>query len=95
MNGTVYYTDGKYHIEFGVLDKENGVAYGTYDDALIATGWGELNIASGSTGSYSDQTIMFAAGYLEGALTAGRINENYENNYYIAFGQKSTVCEKG
>ena len=33
--------------------------------------WGELNIASGSTGSYSDQTIMFAAGYLEGALTAG------------------------
>lgn len=89
MNGTVYYTDGKYHIEFGVLDKENGVAYGTYDDALITTGWGELNIASGSTGSYSDQTIMFAAGYLEGALTAGRINENYENNYYIAFGQKS------
>ena len=33
--------------------------------------WGVLNIASG-TGktSYSDQTIMFAAGYLEGALTA-------------------------
>ena len=29
----------KYHIEFGVLDKENGVAYGTYDDALITTGY--------------------------------------------------------
>lgn len=85
VNGTVYYTDGKYHIEFGLLDKENGVAYGTYDDALNTTGWGELNIASGSTGSHSDQTIMFAAGYLEGALTAGRINENYENNYDIAF----------
>ena len=36
--------------------------------------WGVLNIASGAgkTNSlYSDQTIMFAAGYLEGALTAG------------------------
>lgn len=84
-NGTVYYRNGKYHIEFGVLDKENGVAYGTYDDALNTTGWGELNIASGSTGNHNDQTIMFAAGYLEGALTARRINENYENNYDIAF----------
>ena len=33
--------------------------------------WGVLNIASGEGNtSYSDQTIMFAAGYLEGALTA-------------------------
>lgn len=33
--------------------------------------WGVLNIASGvGKASYSDQTIMFAAGYLEGALTA-------------------------
>lgn len=33
--------------------------------------WGELDIVSG-TGetSYSDTTIMYAAGYLEGALTA-------------------------
>jgi len=33
--------------------------------------WGVLNIASGvGKASYSDRTIMFAAGYLEGALTA-------------------------
>ena len=29
----------KYHIEFGVLDKINGVAYGTYDDSIDSTGY--------------------------------------------------------
>lgn len=33
--------------------------------------WDVLNIASGvGKSNYSDRTIMFAAGYLEGALTA-------------------------
>ena len=33
--------------------------------------WGELDVMSGTgQNGYSDQTIMFAAGYLEGALTA-------------------------
>ena len=33
--------------------------------------WGKLDIVSGTGATkYSDQTIMFAAGYLEGALTA-------------------------
>lgn len=90
MNGSVYYTAGKYHIEFGVLDIDNGVAYGIYEDTLQTTGWGKLDIVSG-TGSkkYSDETIMFAAGYLEGALTARRINENYVNNYDICFRKSS------
>ena len=33
--------------------------------------WGKLDIVSGMGATkYSDRTIMFAAGYLEGALTA-------------------------
>ena len=33
--------------------------------------WGKLDIVSGAgPKKYSDQTIMYAAGYLEGALTA-------------------------
>ena len=38
---------------------------------LLNCRWGELDIVSG-TGetSYSDTTIMYAAGYLEGGLTA-------------------------
>ena len=29
----------KYHIEFGVLDKEKGVAYGIYVDNINSTGY--------------------------------------------------------
>lgn len=44
---------------------------------------------------YSDQTIMYAAGYLEGALTAKRINQNYMNIYDICFSKASeTLVEK-
>ncbi|KAJ7370826.1 Phospholipase B-like 1 [Desmophyllum pertusum] len=38
LNGTVYYTAEGYHIEFGVLDQEKGVAYATYDDNMNTTG---------------------------------------------------------
>ncbi|KAK2571465.1 Phospholipase B-like 1 [Acropora cervicornis] len=73
----------KYRIAFGVLDVDHGVAYGVYQDAIQTNGWGKLDIVSGTgrAAKYSDQTIMFAAGYLEGALTAKRINENYVNSY--------------
>ncbi|KXJ12225.1 phospholipase B-like 1 [Exaiptasia diaphana] len=88
INGTVYYNSkGHYFtLKSGVLDKENGVAYGTFEDSIMKNGWGELNIVSG-TGSkqYDDKTIMFAAGYLEGALTAKRINDHYQNVFGIFF----------
>ncbi|XP_015763046.1 PREDICTED: phospholipase B-like 1, partial [Acropora digitifera] len=58
----------------------NGTVYYT-------AGWGKLDIVSGTgrAAKHSDQTIMFAAGYLEGALTAKRINENYVNSYDVCF----------
>ena len=41
----------------------------THDVCLCR--WGKLDIVSGTgAAKYSDQTIMYAAGYLEGALTA-------------------------
>ena len=41
----------------------------THDVCLCR--WGKLDIVSGTGATkYSDQTIMYAAGYLEGALTA-------------------------
>ena len=40
-------------------------------DIVCLCRWGKLDIVSGTgTPKYSDQTIMYAAGYLEGALTA-------------------------
>ncbi|KXJ12240.1 Phospholipase B [Exaiptasia diaphana] len=92
MDATVYINQlsGAYSIKFGVIDKENGVAYGTYDDKIIKNGWGELNIVAGSGQKpYSDIVKMHAAGYLEGALTAKRINQHYENTFGIFFKGKS------
>lgn len=34
----------KYHIEFGILDKDHGVAYGTYEDAINTTGYDYNNL---------------------------------------------------
>ena len=53
-----------------VLDR-NGDAYGFYNDSMKTTGWGILEIRAGyGSQSLSNNIIMFAAGYLEGYLTA-------------------------
>lgn len=54
----------------GVLEKEGG-AYGYYNDTLLLTGWGVLEIRAGyGETPESDETTSFLAGYLEGFLTA-------------------------
>jgi hypothetical protein len=64
----------------GVLDKENGVAYGSFMDNIESTGWSNLDIRSGyGSNSVDDVTIMYAAGYLEGALTAKRLYQHQQN----------------
>ncbi|XP_006866133.1 PREDICTED: phospholipase B-like 1 [Chrysochloris asiatica] len=53
-----------------VLDK-NGDAYGFYNDSMQTTGWGILEIKAGyGSQTLSNEIIMFAAGFLEGYLTA-------------------------
>ena len=47
-----------------------GTAVGTYNDTLEETGWGILDIASGYGAETADVDIMYAAGYMEGYLTA-------------------------
>ena len=73
INGTVFKDeDSGFTVKLGVIDK-SGVAYGTYNNTLFQTGWGELDIFAGySTGNnaLSDHDYMYAAGMLEGALTA-------------------------
>ena len=53
-----------------VLDR-NGDAYGFYNNSVKTTGWGILEIKAGyGSQSLSNEIIMFAAGFLEGYLTA-------------------------
>ncbi|XP_004713854.1 phospholipase B-like 1 [Echinops telfairi] len=64
-----------------VLDK-SGDAYGFYNDSVNATGWGILEIRAGyGSQNLSNDIIMFAAGFLEGYLTAPQMYDHFTNLY--------------
>lgn len=54
----------------------NGGAYGYFNDTLLLSGWGILEICAGYGGitTQEDETTFFLAGYLEGYLTAGWVS---------------------
>uniref|UniRef100_A0A8D0DI50 Phospholipase B-like n=1 Tax=Sander lucioperca TaxID=283035 RepID=A0A8D0DI50_SANLU len=59
----------------GVMETEGG-AYGYFNDTLLLSGWGVLEICAGHGGiTQEDETTFFLAGYLEGYLTAGRFEK--------------------
>ncbi|KAG7668518.1 hypothetical protein KSW81_005282 [Nannochloris sp. 'desiccata'] len=62
----------------------NAVAWGSYlDGAHTVSNFGQLRVTT--SGEYSDANQVFAAGWLEGFLSAPRIYENYQNlhTYFI------------
>ncbi|KAI4796679.1 hypothetical protein KUCAC02_026822 [Chaenocephalus aceratus] len=66
----------------GVMESEGG-AYGFFNDTLLLSGWGVLEISAGhgAGSTQEDQTTFFLAGYLEGYLTAGQMFSHYSNMY--------------
>lgn len=68
---TVYWVkDQKIFQVKDILDRK-GDAYGFYNDTIQSTGWGILEIKAGyGSQSISNENIMYAAGFLEGYLTA-------------------------
>ncbi|XP_044034726.1 phospholipase B-like 1 isoform X1 [Siniperca chuatsi] len=65
----------------GVMETEGG-AYGYFNDTLLLSGWGVLEISAGHGGiTQEDETTFFLAGYLEGHLTAGQMFNHYANMY--------------
>ncbi|XP_072043162.1 phospholipase B-like 1, partial [Amphiura filiformis] len=91
-----YFQNDKPHLEVGVLDQVGGVAVATFNDSIEETGWSVLNIKSGYGNKKSkDIDILYAAGYLEGALTAKRIYQmvvNMNGTFYDD--QKPEVVQK-
>eukprot|EP00126_Sphaerothecum_destruens_P006490 Sdes_comp19381_c0_seq1m10668 len=87
---SVYYREetGKYLVKFDVLDEAGSIAVGTFEDGLERTGWGILRIKTSK--NYADRDQMFAAGYLEGALTAHRIYQHYQNMFPFYFGKSNS-----
>ena len=66
----------------GVRD-DSGLAYGRFEERQNETGWNFLWLRT--SGLYTDEEQMHAAGYLEGALTARLIPQHYSNWYSRAF----------
>uniref|UniRef100_A0A8C3AZ81 Phospholipase B-like n=1 Tax=Cyclopterus lumpus TaxID=8103 RepID=A0A8C3AZ81_CYCLU len=65
----------------GLIETEGG-AYGYFNDSLLLSGWGILEICAGHGGiAQDDETTFFLAGYLEGYLTAGQMFNHYSNMY--------------
>lgn len=60
------------------VEQQNVVSWGRYVDASkTASNFGKLKIKTSK--EYDDDVQVFAAGYVEGRLTAFRIRQNYEN----------------
>ena len=62
---------GEVSYKTGVMDSVKGTAYGYYKNSLNETGWSILEIQTNDQGRGDfDTKLMYAAGYLEGRLTA-------------------------
>eukprot|EP01100_Stratorugosa_tubuloviscum_P012713 TRINITY_DN612_c0_g1_i1.p1 TRINITY_DN612_c0_g1~~TRINITY_DN612_c0_g1_i1.p1 ORF type:complete len:552 (-),score=253.66 TRINITY_DN612_c0_g1_i1:204-1859(-) len=66
-------------IEFQDKVDEESVAIAQYNDTIFVTGWGTFVVNTSK--SYADSAQAFAAGLLEGALTANRIWEMWTNQH--------------
>ncbi|DAZ99424.1 TPA: LOW QUALITY PROTEIN: hypothetical protein N0F65_004057, partial [Lagenidium giganteum] len=80
-------------------DHDNAVeaadAWATFNDSLHEIGWSQLWVKTAALKPWEQrdasirrrrrQEIMYAAGYVEGALTHHRIDEHFKNVYYSFF----------
>ncbi|XP_064614813.1 phospholipase B-like 1 [Liolophura sinensis] len=79
VSGSVYCSSRMCTYKEGKVDVKGSTATGSYDDRLLETGWGILNVNAGNGRPSTNDDIMFGAGYLEGTMTAARIYQHYIN----------------
>ncbi|XP_007942662.2 phospholipase B-like 1 [Orycteropus afer afer] len=91
---TVYWMSSAKTVQVkDILDK-NGDAYGFYNDSMQTTGWGILEIRAGyGSQALSNEIIMFAAGFLEGYLTAPHMYDHF-TNFYPQLIKKPSMIDK-
>jgi len=81
VKGTVYVDRETGNVSYrqGVMDRDEGTAFGYYDNSMNETGLAVLEIltrqpeaaaAAGNRTVIDNRRLMYAAGYLEGLLTA-------------------------
>uniref|UniRef100_A0A0B6ZKH3 Phospholipase B-like n=1 Tax=Arion vulgaris TaxID=1028688 RepID=A0A0B6ZKH3_9EUPU len=69
------------------LDWNKASAVGTFNDTILSTGWGILDLSAGHAflQDQTDSDIMFAAGYLEGVFTARQMEDQFTNLFNTFF----------
>lgn len=74
--------DEKGHVVLQAADAAGGkqAAWGTFSDSLDSTGWCGLSMHTSETAGPDDGQKMYAAGVVEGFLTAERIREFHDNS---------------
>ena len=77
----------QYIIKYDVIETENSLAHATYNSDLEKTGWDKLVITTNK--KFEDDETSYAAGYLEGSLTANRIYNHYRNMKAFTWGNDS------
>jgi len=78
----------------GPPDWKHATAVGSFNDSLLASGWGILDINSGFSAKHTNEEIMFAAGFMEGALTSMQMESQYTNLHSIFFPKPDPDLER-
>ncbi|XP_054974200.1 phospholipase B-like 1 isoform X1 [Sorex araneus] len=79
---TAYWMPDEQRVEIKTTLDKKGDAYGYYNDSVLTTGWGILEIRAGyGSQDLTDEITMFVAGALEGYLTAPHMYDHFVNLY--------------
>ncbi|EDV28552.1 expressed hypothetical protein [Trichoplax adhaerens] len=90
QSGSVIYKDGLYTFSKGI--NKRAASYGTFTDKIASSGWTYLDV---HTNPQDDDFITaYAAGYVEGILTAKYIYMHWKNTVGDYCKQKSIYCQK-
>ena len=58
----------RFIVKSGVLDIQNGIAWGYLTNQIPTTGWSRLSIATSPTSKLNPEILLYGAGYLEVCL---------------------------
>lgn len=65
------------------VSKASGIAWGHLDEKLGTTGWDELYVQTSESSRATNDVRIYAAGFLEGFLTAARLSQFYSNFFQL------------
>lgn len=71
VEASITVESGQPHLKLGGMNK-SAAAYGYFNDTLLESGWSVLEVHLGNSAN-SDNEKIYAAGFLEGALTARQV----------------------